>query len=182
MLDFRDVFSKNHQMTSENIPAIMKCKNIDFGHTNWLNFNQYRYYNDVNLMTHIIDNILDINIPDNGIQSCYTYAITLVYYNYDDSWLINRMFDNGGVTCDMLDTCCESDYVHKQCVYHLRAHRKHMQLVKYLTDVSLNRFTKYYNLSKYYYVIHVMMLVIKVQKRVPNIIIKHLIIQFVYQH
>ena len=183
MLDFKNAFTKGHKIDSTDIETLMMCKNIDFGYVDWTNLDSRAHYNNANLMLHIIDNILDITANDNRVEGYLSFVILLLYYN-GSIWIINRLFDNGGVTYDIFDsiyTNCYDKCEYKQCVIHLHVHQKHIQLLKYLTSVSLNKFTKYYNLVKYYDMIHTMLLIIRVQKRVPNIIIKHLIIPFVYQ-
>ena len=184
MLDFKDAFTKGHNITFKDISTLMICKNIDFSHTNWMCIATSQYYNDVNLMTHLIDNMLDIYAVDSDKSSDYPFIIILLYYNNDTICLIDTLFNNAGVTYDFFDkiksTRCTFGVYH-ECVNALRGHQKHIQLLKYLTDISLNKFAKYYNLVKYYDMTYTMLLIIKVQKKVPNTIIKHLIIPFVYQ-
>ena len=183
MLDFKDVFVKGYKITPTDIPTLMTCKNIDFGHTYWMYLNTSLYYNDVHLMTHIMDNILDVNANDGDNDEYHPFIVILIYYN-NTICLIDILLNNVGVAYDTFDeikTNQHSEYIFEQCKINLYAHQKHIQLLKYLTSVSLNKFTKYYNLVKYYDMIHTMFLLVKVQKKVPNTIIKHLMIPFVYQ-
>ena len=105
---------------------------------------------------------------------------------------MHYMVNNGCITKQAFKSdcgdasCCRHDNFCKCC-----PHKHFGKLVKYLTKVSLNKFKGYYNLEKYYDMIYTMLLIMKAQQRLtstgstgkslPNTIIKHLIIPFVYQ-
>lgn len=176
MLDFRNVFSATHQITSNDIPIIMKCKNIDFGHVNWQLISTREYLGDTQLMFHLIDNVLDVDIRDNYCVNYFTLFVKIAYYT-NNHLIVEYMSNNGGVTNFSYTLLNKSANV----IANYKWYTKYEQLVKYLTDVSLNKFTKYYNIVKYYDICYLMLLITRVQKKVPKIVIRHLIVPFIYQ-
>ena len=83
MLEFTEVFPKRLYVgyNNNNVQTIMKCKNIVFDHVDWFGGDN-RAYDHVDFMFYLIDNIVDINVHDNGIIWCYTFfAKILVYSN-----------------------------------------------------------------------------------------------------
>ena len=160
----------------EDIPTILKCKNIDFGHVDWQRISHRNYFSDERLMIHLVDNVMDADVHDNNNRDYFTFVLKVCCYTKDRS-MRECMLNNCGVT--------NSSYAkidkHANDVRKYKWHNKYKQLVRYLTDVSLNRFTKYYNIIKYYDVIYLMLLIIKVQRKVPKIVVRHLIVPFIYQ-
>ena len=188
-LEFREAFVKGHPLSSIDIPLILQCKNIDFGHVSWPHYATRDYYDNKQLMYHVIDNIVDINIRDENLEyrlSLLSKICTTDTYVNDD--IYNYVMNNGCVNnlTFILFKKCEGNHIAKY-----DSTIRFGNLVSYLTRVSFDRFRGYYNIEKYYYMIHTMLLVMKAQQMVsvkgqvwyslPNTIIKHLIIPFIYQ-
>ena len=175
MLDFRRTFTEGHVMVNNDIPTIMQCKDIDFGHVDWQKFNNKQVYNNVTPMSHIIDNILDANAHDNNDVGRYTFIGKILSYS-NNSLVIEYVYNNIGINMETFKRNSLEFRIVTTTFY-----KQSNQLVKYLTSVSLGKFPKYYNIVKYYDMIYTMLLVTKIQKIVHNAIIKHLIIPFIYQ-
>ena len=177
MLEFTEVFLKRHDMSNHK-EIVMKCKNIDFGYAKWKKLDR-DFYDNRSYMVHIIDNIIDVSAYDNNNPGLYTFFEKIIYYS-TDSHIIHYMFNNGCINNKSFTPCFTSSLGHH--VFCKCCPRKHFdKLTYYLTAVSLNKFKGYYNLEKYYYMINIMLLIIKAQKNLPSVIIKHLIIPFIYQ-
>ena len=88
---------------------------------------------------------------------------------------INYILNNGYISSGTFSFITSSPKILAPMINKFRG------LVKYLTNISLNRFTKFYNIEKYYDMVATMLLILKAQQRVPSAIIKHLIIPFIYQ-
>ena len=71
MLEFTQVFSKGQFVGYVDAKTIMKCKNIDFGHVDWMG--DVMFYSSTKCMVHIIDNIIDVNVYDNNDSSTFTF-------------------------------------------------------------------------------------------------------------
>ena len=176
MLEFTEVFQYDQHITKSDIPTIMKCKNIDFGHVNWFGgLFSAKPTTDYNFMEHLANNIIDINVHDNNTTDFHTFMTgvadmgnpKLLIYMINNRWLSNR------------DFCVTPGY---KCYIENRPKlQQSKKLVNYLTNVSLGKFEGYRNTEKYYNMIHTMLLIMKVQKKVPTSIVKHLITPFIYQ-
>ena len=182
MLEFTEVFPKGYKVytNSTRTRTIMECKNIDFGHVDWFAMSR-SFYNNAKYMSHIIDNIIDINTHDNNLDNRYTLFGKIVCYSSTPS-IVHYMFNNGRIN----DTTFEIYFRILQHVPHRSfckccPHKQFNKLTNYLTKVSLDKFKGYYNLEKYYDMIYVMLLIMKAQQRLPTSVVKHLIIPFVYQ-
>ena len=186
MLEFKRTFPKDHIIHSRDIPLIMKCKNIDFGYVNWCSELPCYYYNDKGLMAHLIDNIIDITVKDGASASNFTLFDKVMCYS-DRSSIKKYMLNNGYVNygiCHRVSLWGNSNSVNSTFL-------KYMSLINYLTNASFGRFKGYYNIEKYYYIVHIMLLIMKVQQKMacigstlpslPPVVIKHLIIPCVYQ-
>ena len=127
------------------------------------------------LVYYITDNIVDINVLEhqNDRYDSYTLLGNIVIFSNNDDVCAKYVLNNGHVNNETFSSLDECD----GCVEYSR----HRHLVKYLTRISLTRFTKFYNIDKYYNTATIMLLIIKKQQRLPSAIIKHLIIPFVYQ-
>ena len=183
MLEFTDVFRNGHDMTDcykdEAIRTIMECKNIDYGHVIWM-FSKKDFYNNINCMIHMIDNIIDVNTHDYHCANTYTFFVK-VMYNCSILQITNYMLNNGYINNTSFEDYFDLTRT-QHCFKRVNYPNKHFdKLVNYLTKVSLSKFKGYYNLEKYYDMFHIMLLVMKAQQRLPTAIIKHLIIPFVYQ-
>ena len=186
MLEFTKVFPKGHDMKDcwSHKPTIMKCKNIDFGHVDWIDISP-KFYDSTSCMVHIIDNIIDVNICDGHHKQAYTFFTKIIRYS-NKPHIIHYMFNNGCINKESFTIYFNSrifdndDNRHRHfckcCKY-----KQFDELTSYLTKVSFNRFKGYYNIEKYYDILKVMLLVIKAQHVIPTTIIKHLIIPFIYQ-
>ena len=197
MLEFTQVFNKGHMLKITNICTILKCKNIEFDHVYW----ETKIFGDVELMQHIIDNIVDINVREYYNGASYTLLQNIIrlispYYGYNNSTLIttiNYALNNGHISVRGFDGIRSDD---TKIVARMSKFRN---FVNYLTTISLNRFTKFYNIQSYYDTCKTILLIIKVQSignikqsnhrlskggvltSLPSTVIKHLIIPFVYQ-
>ena len=169
-MDFKDVFVKGCKIRPTDTSIIMKCKNIDFGHVNWQLVDD-KFYDNEQLMFHIIDNIVDINAYDNNNSIDYYNFISKIMRYSKKLPIAHYVFNNGGVNNDSFND-----------MYGRDKNYKYKQLVEYLTIISLNKFSRHYNIEKYYNVCHMLLLVMKVQRVLPTAVIKHLIIPFVYQN
>ena len=176
-LEFKETFKKGHRLTLDDIPTILQCKNIHFGHVKWFpHLYSVVLGDNKELLVHVVDNIIDVNVHNDDDVSYSTFLVGILTFGYVATkkyFLDNRCIDN-----NVFEKCRRYD-----SVYH-GIHRKYSKvsgLVKYLTTVSLNRFIGYYNLDKYQHIINVMLLVMKVQTVLPKNVVRHLIIPFVYQ-
>lgn len=187
MLEFKQAFQQNHFITNKDIPLIMQCKNIDFGHCKWPQclsthnrpgplYVTVPLYTTVDLMEHVIDNILNINTYNNNNSNRDTLFCILCVYSTNS--IIEYAINNGYLNNTSFDDVCnnyiwyynDNDLLYKFDIF-----------VKYLTNVSFNKFPGYYNLEKYYYITHMLLLITKSQKILPSTIIKHIIIPLIYQ-
>ena len=178
MLEFTQVFSRGTIVYKSDITTIMRCKNIDFSHVFW----DGRIFNKSPVVYHIIDNVVDVNIFEHtyGANNCYALMDNIVrHYSTSNPnevvSRINHVANNGHISNSTFRFVTN---LHDNLVPMINKFRG---LVKYLTDTSLNRFTKFYNLDKYYDMVITMLLILKTQQRLPSAIIKHLIIPFIYQ-
>ena len=175
----------------------MQCRNIDFGHTMWEIYSLCnRLKDDTHLLAHLTNNIIDISTECGNNVHYHSFISSIIYY-CDNSMLHyvidNRCIDNKFLTKMYTKT---KSYVG----YEPRFYSKLLKLSMYLNSTSLYKYPGYYNLEKYRYMIHTMLLIINVQqvlphpelalkslpqrvalKSLPKCIIKHLIIPFVYQ-
>ena len=151
MLNFEDTFTEGHEITDSDVPTLMQCINIKYSHTEWT----YDIYRNIKIVQHVVDNIVDINDIEYG------------YINKNTISNINN-----------INICCGPLLQSSMVTPKTRTVGK---FVDYLTDVSLDKFTGFYNVEKYHYMINTMLLIIKKQQRLPPAIVKHLIIPFIYQ-
>lgn len=177
-LKFKETFPQRHRLTITDIPTVMKCKNIDFGHVNWnsyiMGFFSHVIIKDIHLLKHLTNNIIDVHVRGHNNKSYYSFINgvgvcgneTAFKYVINNRSIDNEFFDK--ISDDI--RVISSDYRNKL-----------KELVRYLTDTSLNKFAGFYNTDEFYNMIYIMMLVTRVQKSLPKSIIKHLIIPFVYQ-
>ena len=181
MLEFTEVFPKGCNMAKcDNLDIILKCKNIDFGHVCWCRLGS-DFYDNKPHMFHITNNIIDINTHDNHSESMFPFFSKVVRYSKSIS-VIHYVFNNGCVNNESFEDYFESHwgFTHKQfCL--CCPHKQFDKLTYYLTSVSLSKFKGYYNLEKYYDMLYTMLLILKVQQQLPSVVVKHLIIPFVYQ-
>ena len=182
MLEFTEVFPKGYSMAKcDNLDIILKCKNIDFGHVCWNSLDDDDFYGNETYMFHIIDNIIDINTHDGRFVYLFPLFNKILRYSESPS-IIHYMFNNGCVN----DTSFKIYFDGYWNMSHKRfceccPRKQFNKLTNYLTKVSLSKFKGYYNLEKYYDMLYIMLLIIKVQQKLPSVVIKHLIIPFVYQ-
>ena len=163
----------------------MKCKNIDFGHVYWMNM----LYSDVlakndKLLAHLVDNIIDVHAHDNNNVGYCTFMLGILSHKTPS--MLQYFFNNRYINDDHFGNEHILLYINRSGVSVSPPMNKYMylqvkQLTNYLTSISLGKFKGYYNVEKYYNMIHTMLLIIKVQKKIPTSIVKHLIIPFIYQ-
>ena len=181
MLEFTEVFPKDCIIINypNYVETIMKCKNIDFGHTDWIVLSGI-LYDDVPCMVHIIDNIIDIDTHDNNRYTRYTFFGKVITYSRIPS-VIHYIFNNGHINNKTFEIYFSGlqTYHHNFCK--CCPHKQFDKLTNYSTKVSLNKFKGYNNLEKYYDMLNIMLLILKAQQRLPTAVIKHLIIPFIYQ-
>ena len=184
MLEFKEVFPRGTVISTKNENDILNCKNIDFNHCEWT----YNVLSNYTVLCHIVDNIVNINANEyilnklshvphiSHISRTLLRNITeIVTRDNTNIKLINYILNNGHVTSDTLD-------VRNICGYQTEIMlRKYANLVIYLTKVSLSKFTGFYNIEKYYYMINTMLLILNTQKVLPKNIVKHVIVPFIYQ-
>ena len=186
MLEFKEIFPQGHTMNTRDIPLIMKCKNVDFGHVDWCNNLPNGIYNNKVLMMHLIDNIIDISVMDGAYISNFTLFDKIMCYSHGSvirNYVLNHSYINYRAFRRESSMGYDTDYNHTFC--------KYRPFVNYLTNVSFGKFKGYYNIEKYYYIVHMMLLIMKAQQKMPYVgstvtslppvVIKHLIIPFVYQ-
>ena len=187
MLEFTEVFTKGQHVgiNDNDIEIMMKCKNIDYGHVSWWTYKDF--YSNIQYVTHIVDNIIDINKYDNNNEHSFTYFTKILSY-YNSSHTIHYVLNNGCVNEESFNIYQKlSSRIHDRfCA--CCPHKLFDKLTSYLTKVSLNRFKGYYNIEKYYDMIYIMLLIMKAQQKLshtgstlPSAVIKHLIIPFIYQ-
>ena len=174
MLEFREVFGESQEIKVKDILLIKQCKNIDLRTRYWFcGLFTYYIHEDDKLMTHLVNNIIDIYAYADIDDTHYTFAsgvlrngtTSMVKYMFN-----NRYLSNNGI-----------NYMCMWAGSHIRLCKQLRQLINYLTMVSFNKFWGYCNTEKYHGMIYIMLLVTKVQKRLPFTIVKHLIIPFIYQ-
>ena len=75
MLEFKETFNKGQQVTLRDIPTIMQCKNIDFGHVDWIIPRLYDcVLNDnIDFMKHLVNHIIDITARDNNNEHYHSF-------------------------------------------------------------------------------------------------------------
>lgn len=177
MDNFEITFYKGQRLTYIDVPFILKCTSIDFGHVYWPH-NLYGEKSCINipLLMHLIDNVIDINVCDNNNKYYHTLFTGIINFAHKS----NRryMLNNRGISITSFESMYNYPY---NCLIHKKFYKKLEGLVIYLTSISLNKFTKFYNIHKYHDTINTMLLIIKVQTILPSSVIKHLIIPFVYQ-
>ena len=133
--------------------------------------------NNTEFMIHLVDNIIDVTVHDNNNNEYKSFIANVVYFS--DMKILKCVINNRCINKATL-------IIKEDLWYNVEYDKtlllnKLLQLINYLDDVSLNRFIGYYNLEKYYHVIPMMLLVIKVQTVLPKCIIKYLIIPFIYR-
>ena len=179
-VDFRTVFPRGHTIKFNEYPLVLTCRNIDFGHVYWPNGIFYESSNTIALVTHIIDNTIDIDAHDNSNHLYHTLFTRIVTSNVEHT--IKHMFNTKGICCNSFNKMLKYEWMN---LPYRHLYRRSKDLIIYLTKISLNRFTKFYNTEKYHYVIHTMLLIMKAHRsattQLPSTIIKHLIIPFIYQ-
>ena len=180
MLNFETVFTKGYSITDDDIPTLMQCTNIKYSHTNWT----YGIFRDIKVVQHVVDNIVDVNDPEYGSDMC-TLLYNILCLNYinctRDHSNVKYILNNGYINKDTISRInnCSGRLLQSSIISsNISTVGK---LIDYLTDVSLDKFTRFNNVEKYYYMIHTMLLIMKKQHLVPPRIVKHLIIPFVYQ-
>ena len=175
MLEFKEVFSEGSMVCESNEGDIIKCKNIEFDHVCWVPL----CFTNATLTWHIIHNIVDINIVEhqNGGRNSATLLDNIIFYTYDSNVYIEYILNNVHISNKLFASNSSSLKLYK-----------YKGLVKYLTKVSLGRFTRFYNIQKYYDTCVIVLLVMKslqfnkqITNSLPSNIIKHLIVPFVYQ-
>ena len=190
MLEFKEVFTYGHVMSEYSITLMMKCKNIDFSHTSW----EMSIFDYTTVVYYIIDNITDIDVIEYQEPHCHSYTllqniicrIEVVGINENYNKMLNYLLNNGYIGNNTFTFLNQRRY--RRIVTPLI---KYIHLVKYLTNTSLGRFTRFYNIQKYYDIITTMLLIIKVYQKLsctgvaltslPPVIVKHLILPFIYQ-
>ena len=113
---------------------------------------------------------------DGSTDSDYTFINKLLIYSSKPS-ILHYMLNNAYLNKKLFCKACKrslNKFDHKVLC-------RFGSLISYLTRISLKKFKGFYNIEKYYDMIYTMLLIIKVQQRLPVTIIKHLIIPFVYQ-
>lgn len=195
MLQFNETFNKGHEITKSDAPLIMKCTNINFEHTKWKPVkNDYTYfYEDHDLIKHIIDHVVDINKHDNDDYKRSTLMEKIVQLN--DLKLFEYVLNNGYININSLNIHKYKIYgryyrMINQTIYNMKnkCFDDLKKFVLFLDKVSFGQFKGYYNLLEHNYIMFIMLLVIKVIKKsntnmycLPLPIIKHKIIPFIYQ-
>ena len=179
MRNFVEVYTKGCRIDHHEIPMLLQCTNIRFGHTIWT----YNIFGDEMVLRHVVNNIVDINEKEYGRDCGLLYNVILCvdrhYAVSNDMSLVNYVCNNGYINKNTLNIAGSHAITFSpQIASNIHTIRK---LVNYLTEVSLNKFTGFYNLEKYYYICHIMLLIMKTQQKIPSIVIKHLIIPFIYQ-
>ena len=177
MLQFKEVFYKGQWLCIEDMPTVMLCENIDFGHTSWPY--SAHMYNDTKLMIHIINNIIDMNTHDNYSLYSYTLFNKIMTYSTTPS-IIQYLLNNHCITTKLF-TSPNFLVTDIASTYSRKLYKQSHKLVNHLTIISFGNSTGYYNIEKYHYILHIMLLVTKAQKIIPSAVIKHLIIPFIYQ-
>ena len=178
MLQFKEAFSKGQHINVNDIPTILQCENIDFGHVIWNISSMYSHILNVNndFMVHLVNNIIDISVHGNNDNRLYHSFISGIISNGNTKllgYVINNRCINSQVLIDK--TICYGSHERRSFIRNL------LGVSTYLNNISSNKFTGYYNLEKYHYMIHIMLLVTRVQTVLPRCIIKHLIIPFIYR-
>ena len=137
-LEFRKAFVKGHSMSFEDIPLILQCKNIDFGHVDWPHYRIRNYYDNKQLMYHVIDNIVDINIKGNNLERGIALLCKIctedIRGNPNNGDIVNYIMNNG---------CLNNlTFVHFKVTHQPRIRKYNRivcfgELVNYLTTISL---------------------------------------------
>ena len=177
-LEFTKIFNKGQLVTDDDIPIIMQCKNIDYGHVFWnIHFMfTHVFVNNVDFMIHLTNNIIDVSIHGNNKSTFHSFISGIVMRGNKTTlkYVINNRYVNKELITYIESKCMMSLY-QQSMIGNLR------KLLKYLNNTSSDKFTGYYNLEKYHYMIPIMLLVTKIQTVLPKCIIKHLIIPFIYR-
>ena len=182
MLEFKEVFPMGSRITSDDVSSVMQCKNIDYGHVGWdigrnHHCGYYNLYNSKQLMLHLINNVIDVNVHDNNDEELYTLLSKVMVYCSEPK-IIHYMLNNGGSNICSFDAFyVPLNFVNCKCC----VGKYYKGLITCLSNGSLDKHLKFYNLQEYYYLIHTLLLVVKVQRVLPGVIVKHVIIPFVYQ-
>ena len=78
------------EYNNDNMATIMKCKNIVFDYVEWFGA-IIRPYTNVNLVIHLIDNVVDIDARDSEIH--YTLFTKILVYGTTPE-IIHHMLNN----------------------------------------------------------------------------------------
>ena len=179
-LEFKETFEKGQSVKFNDIPTIMQCKNIDFGHVDWAIGSMYSgvLVNNTNFMAHLVDNIVDITVHDNNNPACYSFMCNVVAHSNETvfKYVINNRCVN-----NELFACIDKECMPYLCYQYVNIIQNLSKWLTHLNNTSLYKFTGYYNLEKYHYMIPIMLLVTRVQTVLPKCIIKCLIIPFIYR-
>jgi len=168
----------NYEEMQFFINNITKYTNIDFSITSWPpalgDINLGIYKNDT-IVKHLADNIINLNVEEQSKidNKNENYTLLQKVLNNNNTDLIYYVVDAG-------------------CNLYLDIYKKFMDsihLLSYLKDFQLYIFNNFIfkdtnfifkNTHKYYYMIQTMLLIIKHQKVMPNVLIKFKIIPFIY--
>ena len=191
--EFTQIYQKGYMITLNDVDTIMKCKNIDFGHVTWPS----SFFNDTDVICHIVDNIVDVNVVEHTSKICYSYTLLQNIYNYvrDNQSIIYNwdmigiyyLLNNGHVNEDTFVFMDNYGYIYETNNPLTKILNQYKCFVEYLVNLSMNKFTRFYNVEKYYDTCVIVLLVIKryqklgTNKWLPTSIIKHLILPFIYQ-
>lgn len=204
--EFREIFHKGCTIDTQDDRLIMMCKNIDFGHVDWP-FYITSFFGNKELMYHIVDNIVDINaqsyphshttpgatllnkimfriIAGGCNNNCDCGCIIIIAYIINNGYI-----DNDTLKPPLWATKLHSD-THLDVTIRLNERMVTIgqlsDFVNHLTTTSLKKFTRFYNVEKYYYIAKLLLLITKVQSKfslkwLPPNILKHIILPLVYQ-
>lgn len=157
-LEFIEVFRRGHVLDNDDdIQLLLKCRNIHFDHNVW----SYHIIRKKYVIKYIVDNIVDINMIE------YAYSNTTLLSNLikagnlsNTAESIRYVLNNGHIGNNTFD-CAR----YRTCAHFLD---KYKCLVEYLTKVSLDRFTRFYNVEKYYDIGTILLLIMKVYQKIPR--------------
>ena len=177
-LEFTETFNKGQQITEDDIPTIMQCKNIDYDHVNW---NIRRMYKQVltentQFMMHLVHNVIDINSC--YVNGCSHYSFICNIIIHSDDAILKYVINNRGFNKKLLSE------IKSRCMVSMNQYLmfdKLLKLSKYLNKKAVHKFPGYYNLERYYNMMHTMLLVMKVQTIFPKCVIERIIIPFIYR-
>ena len=127
-LEFTETFKKGQMITSNDIPLILQCKNIDYGHVIWnIDYMYHRAFSHYNEFTmHLVNNIIDINSHPYHDRTKYCSYISGIT-QFGEMKVVEYIINNRCTSSDLLVaikrehslTCYKTSFISYQSYQHI---------------------------------------------------------------